>query len=493
MRKARLLLSLFAAVLLIAACGTTAPTDRDDRGDDEGNVTLTITSDDLTNASLGVEYAFKLTAEGLPSDLRGVVFSWWFDDGVQAYQNLGVVAGGAEFEFRQAFEVGGTHILHAEVGKPTSHDSNDYEALASVSLEFVVSDDFPDTGVEFTVSPSSVTDGRVGEDLTFDFAATGIPAGLSTVNFTWGIAGTDGGTANVTVADGEANHSAVLTFDRAGSYTLNAFVAEVAGDVLAVGTASIVIVADDTGTDPDPDPGTDPEPGYNVSLTIDPSAINDGVVREEYSFTMEATGIPAEMTEVIFAWYFKGQVRQYQRVTVADGAASHTVRRTFDAVDTYYLDVEVGRPLGGRDNDYELLDTAFASIGIGVDVPENEVELGSCEGWVGSQSGGHGVTVDRWDLTNVPVGASINFRYDTYTIPDNFVIEYDDEEFRTGWVGDFWHAWFNPGLYPGGVVSGPEGERAGVFTKVEGQNELVVTVFGPDRNTAWNYSLSCTE
>lgn len=488
MRNARLLLSLFAAVLLIAACGTAAPTDRNDRGEGEGNVTLTITSDDLTNASVGVEYAFKLTAEGLPSGLVGVVFDWRLDDGAPTYQVMGVKHGGAEFEFRRAFEADGTYKLHAVVGKPTGLKSEEYEELASFTLEFEVSGAFSDTGVELTVSPASVTDGQVGEEYAFDFAAAGIPAELDTVTFGWAIAGGDEDSADVAVADGEAGHSTTLTFNRAGSYTLNAFVSEVDGDILAVGSASIVIVAADPGADP----GTDPEPSYNVNLTIDPSAINDGTVREEYTFTMEATGIPAEMTEVIFSWFFKGQGEQFQRVSVSGGTASHSVTRSFATADSYYLDAKVGRPLHASGNDFELLDTAFVSIGIGVDVPENEVELGSCEGWVPSQSGAYGVTVDKWDLTNVPVGAAINFRYNTYSIPDNFRIDYAGEEYRTGWAGDSWHAWRNRDLYPGGIVTGPRGEVAGVFTKIDGQDELVVTVYGPHRSTEWNYSLSCS-
>lgn len=488
MRNVRWFLSLLAAGLLIAACGSGGPEGPTDRGDGEGVVTLSITPDALANANVDEEYSFLLSARGVPEDVRFVTFGWSFG-GTLEHKAVAVRNGTATHAFKRSFAAVGEYELEALVGRATGRNIDDYDVLASASLDITVGDGQPGAA-ELTVSPSFITNGEIGRAYTFDFDATAIPEGLGAVTFSWGLAGGEWERAEVPVAGGAASSGATFTFDRAGTYRLDVLLSEPYADedvedieLLASSAVSIVIGSGAGG------------PAESAKLVIDPGSITDGRVGESYSFTLRASEIPGDLTEVIFAWQFEGQAMDYARVPVVDGAASHEAVRTYHSSGTFWLRGYVGRSTHATDaSQYSALGSSIATISIESEAPDRDVELGSCDGWVETQSGAHGVTVDHWDLSGVPVGAVIDFRYDTIRIPDSFTIEYPDGNIvhQTGWVGSStYNRPRHRDLYPEGVVGGPRGTAEGIFTRLAGQDEFKVTVLGPDRNTLWSYEIRC--
>jgi len=117
-------------------------------------------------------------------------------------------------------------------------------------------------------------------------------------------------------------------------------------------------------------------------------------------------------------------------------------------------------------------------------------ELAVCDQWSASQSGGFGVTIDTWNIEDIPVGATFDMEFQAFSVPDKFVVEYPvgNVVHDTGWRG-------SPGfdgnpLYPGGVISPGSGTVFDMFTK-GAQNTFRVVVTGPAPGTLWNYRIRC--
>lgn len=262
---------------------------------------------------------------------------------------------------------------------------------------------------------------------------------------------------------------------------------------LGASVAALVLAACGTGIAPlEEATDRDPNPDGVVSFEISPRTIMDGSVGEQYTFTMVARGIPANVRIVSFAWTITGATPSSASVAVRDGVATHSVNHTFGEAGTYALMASVAKPTHPTDaSQGEVMAASRAIIAIDTD-PVRELDLGSCEGWVPAKSGGAGVHMDIWDLSSVPDGALIDLKWDTIGIPDNIIVEYPVEEitFQTGFVG---HAQYDGDpMYPGGVVGGPVGSQEGIFTKNSAVgDEFLVTVLGPNPRTVWNYEIRC--
>lgn len=122
---------------------------------------------------------------------------------------------------------------------------------------------------------------------------------------------------------------------------------------------------------------------------------------------------------------------------------------------------------------------------------EVDKELSVCEEWSRSESGGQGVTVDTWDISDIPTGASFELEFDAYSQPDNFVIEYPvgTEVLDTGWRGSTFYEG-NP-LFPGGIAGPGFGTETDIFEK-GAQNSFRVVVTAPDDGTLWEYRVRCS-
>ncbi len=117
--------------------------------------------------------------------------------------------------------------------------------------------------------------------------------------------------------------------------------------------------------------------------------------------------------------------------------------------------------------------------------------LDDCDHWSPSNSGGVQGTLDRWDLSSIPWGASIDLHCNAYRIPDRFIVAYPPGTVvhDTGWRGETRCG--DPARYPGGVTPPGQGTVDRVTSKDRG-DALVVRVYGRDPHTEWNYALRCT-
>ena len=116
--------------------------------------------------------------------------------------------------------------------------------------------------------------------------------------------------------------------------------------------------------------------------------------------------------------------------------------------------------------------------------------LNVCGNWSASQSGGFGVTVDTWDISDIPVDATFDIRFDALNVPDKYVVEYPvgTVVLDTGWRGSSFYEG-NP-LYPGGIAGPGRGEELDIFQKGV-QNTFRVTVTGAQQGTIWYYDMRC--
>lgn len=117
-------------------------------------------------------------------------------------------------------------------------------------------------------------------------------------------------------------------------------------------------------------------------------------------------------------------------------------------------------------------------------------DMNICNVWQVAQSGGVGVTVDSWNISQIPRGATFDIRFNTYSIPDKLVVEYPvgSVQHDTGWRGA--SSYNNDPKYPGGISGSGVGQESDLFTK-RSQNAFRVVVTGVENNTAWDYQVRC--
>ena len=87
---------------------------------------------------------------------------------------------------------------------------------------------------------------------------------------------------------------------------------------------------------------------------------------------------------------------------------------------------------------------------------------------------------------------TFDLRFEAFSIPDKVVIEYPrgNVVLDSGWRGASNR--YDPALHPGGL-SGPGYLSSYSFApRDEAYNTLVVTVFGPDPSTGWEYQIRCS-
>jgi hypothetical protein len=219
-------------------------------------------------------------------------------------------------------------------------------------------------------------------------------------------------------------------------------------------------------------------------LTIAPANLPDGRVNVEYSFTLTAERIPATVANVTFEWTFgDGTATGSRMASVVNGRASTVIRHTYTRESIYGLVAVV------RDGTVTLAQRN-AVITIGQPVVRPPVVHDACGVWRAATAGGYGATVDNWDISAIPRGAVFDIRFNAYSIPDKFIVEYPAGSMvlDTGWRGSSAYAG-NP-LYPGGIAGPGLGEVLDIFTRAT-VNSFRVTVIGPDPGTSWNYEIRC--
>jgi len=150
---------------------------------------------------------------------------------------------------------------------------------------------------------------------------------------------------------------------------------------------------------------------------------------------------------------------------------------TADVIGTYTVELIVN---DGTQN--SIVDTVIINANLIVDH-----ELNICNVWSASNSGGVAGTFDRWDISQIPAGASFDFEFQAYSVPDKFQVDYNGtNRLKTGWRGSR-----TPNT--GEAIEGPgRFNKYGLFIKEE-SNIMTVLVTGEQPGTAWNYKVRCIE
>lgn len=220
------------------------------------------------------------------------------------------------------------------------------------------------------------------------------------------------------------------------------------------------------------------------TLTVSSPVLDGGEAGESYDFTFTATNLPSELDEIVFAWTLgtgAPDASGSEQVSVSGREATHQISYTYASEGMYSLVVVA------EDTDENVVAEANEAVTIG-DPDERELELDICDTWKAAAQGGQGVTVDNWDISQLPTGAEFDIRFDAYSIPDKYVVEYDgDVVYDSGWRGS--PNYDGDPMYPGGVTSPGSGQEDGIFTKVSGVDTFTVTVFGPQSGTLWEYDI----
>ena len=106
--------------------------------------------------------------------------------------------------------------------------------------------------------------------------------------------------------------------------------------------------------------------------------------------------------------------------------------------------------------------------------------------WVKLASGGEGVHIAHWSLSQVPKGSQIDFKIDALSAPDRFIVESPQGLLLldTGWRGGS-HYESNP-IYDGGI-SGPGAATFLDLMTKDTQETLTVKTIGLASGTQWSY------
>ncbi len=130
MKKLGILLGTAAALLLVSACSTVAPTETEREGTPAAGVTtLNIAPGSLRDGKVDTDYYFTLEANGVASDVKVVLFSWSFVSGASGQKAERVVNGKASLTLVQRYAEQGAYGLIATVSKPLP--GNEFEILAA--------------------------------------------------------------------------------------------------------------------------------------------------------------------------------------------------------------------------------------------------------------------------------------------------------------------------------------------------------------------------
>ena len=227
-------------------------------------------------------------------------------------------------------------------------------------------------------------------------------------------------------------------------------------------------------------------PSGSPVVTINPSTVTNGQIGKTYTFTVTANNIPSGTRTVTFDYSFgdgSSNATGSKDAAVSGGKATIKISHSYSANSAYGLTVAVS-------DDTDLLATGYASVIIGSTSAGSDYEItdADMDEWIAADSGGYGITIDTWDISDLPKGCKFDLWFDTYDVPDKYIIEYPDGTvvLDTGWRGSA--SYDGDPLYPGGVVGDPTGEEDSIFTKGS-QSYFKVTIIGPDPTTAWDYKI----
>lgn len=118
-----------------------------------------------------------------------------------------------------------------------------------------------------------------------------------------------------------------------------------------------------------------------------------------------------------------------------------------------------------------------------------------CTGkWNPYVQGGPGMTVDLWDMSLITLGAIIDFKFETYILPDRFLIEYPVGTliYDSGWRStNPEHEIIDHSQYPSGILTPGSEQIYGLLNKGSQSTVKVTTHGAVGDGTEWRYSFGC--
>ena len=319
--------------------------------------------------------------------------------------------------------------------------------------------------------------GEPNKVYVFTFLAHVTTATVKKIRFEWspGVGAPDSAVASV--SNGEASTSAQLSYSKPGSYKLDVKVYDDDDEENRLLASSWVYVKI-AGAD----------------LTIVPPTLDDAEVGVQYTFELSASGLNPSEIEYRFNWSFGvgSGGTGYETVQVIDGEASISISHTYNEEGAFGLVASISEPFDDGVGTIQYIDVAKSSFIVVVgEKIEREYNLDACDTWEVKTDGGHGVTIDVWNIADIPPGAIFDMKFDTQNIPDKIYVMYQESLVEdTGWRGSLYYN--GDPLFPGGVTHPGDDIASDMFTRLsQDQDSFTVTVVGPHSNTIWEYSIRC--
>jgi len=224
------------------------------------------------------------------------------------------------------------------------------------------------------------------------------------------------------------------------------------------------------------------------NLLVTPTEIPDGKKDEPYTFQLKVLHIlrKAGRDKLTLSWNFGDGTAGQRDIIATRSPHTESLTHAYSNAGAYGALFQVAS-VSGR---------ASQVVPVYIELPKNEnnYNLNICNVWQAANSGGYGVTEDLWDISVIrpPSGQKVVFdiSFDTYFIPDRIFVYYPPGNLvlDTGWRGD--PSFQGDPLYPGGIAGPGRGQFNDIFEKGS-VDQFKVVVVGPDRGTAWTYSVRC--
>ena len=224
------------------------------------------------------------------------------------------------------------------------------------------------------------------------------------------------------------------------------------------------------------------------NLLVTPTEISNGKKDEPYTFQLKVLHILRNKGRDVLtlSWNFGDGTAGQRDIIATRSPHTESLTHAYRNAGAYGALFQVVS-VSGR---------ASQVVPVYIELPKNEnnYNLNICDVWRAANSGGYGVTEDLWDISVIrpPSGqkAVFDISFNTYFIPDRIFVYYPPGNLvlDTGWRGD--PSFQGDPLYPGGIAGPGRGQFNDIFEKGS-VDQFKVVVVGPDRDTAWTYSVRC--
>jgi hypothetical protein len=224
------------------------------------------------------------------------------------------------------------------------------------------------------------------------------------------------------------------------------------------------------------------------NLLVTPTEISNGKKDEPYTFQLKVLHILRKggRDKLTLSWNFGDGAAGQRDIIPTRSPHTESLTHAYSNAGAYGALFQVAS-VSGR---------ASQVVPVYIELPknENEYNLNICDVWRAANSGGYGITEDLWDISVIrpPSGQKVVFdiSFNTYSIPDRIFVYYPPGNLvlDTGWRGD--PSYEGDPLYPGGIAGPGIGQFDNIFEKGS-VDQFKVVVVGPDRDTAWTYSVRC--